>query len=198
MRQIDVTVPGSDTTPRPLAQYAASLWAQLLAVQPAIALRFLCYLGGLACFNAVPSLQGAGPFLGQRTAAVLMVVCLLTGLGCFYLACCTTTPPWLYRLWPHRHGLLISGVSATLCASGLSIGVLATLPLTILRPDHYANDAVAATECATHLVVQGHNPYPTFNLVACFARCDRDADRTCRTDPSSYLLATGQRRAADG
>jgi hypothetical protein len=172
MRQIDVTVPrsGTTTTPRPLAQYAASLWAQLLAVQPAIALRFLCYLGGLACFNAVPSLQGAGPFLGQRTAAVLMVVCLLTGLVCFYLACCTTTPHWLYRLWPHRHGLLISGVSATLCASGLSIGVLATLPLTILRPDHYANDAVAATECATHLVVQGHNPYPTFNLVACFAR----------------------------
>jgi GxGYxYP putative glycoside hydrolase C-terminal domain len=60
MRQIDVAVPRPVAAPRPLAQYAAGLWAQILDAQPAIALRFLCYLGGLAGFNVVPSLQGAG------------------------------------------------------------------------------------------------------------------------------------------
>jgi hypothetical protein len=52
----------------------------------------------------------------------------------------------------------------------VSVTVLAALPLAVMRPHHYANDAVAATECATHLFLQGHNPYTSFNLVDCFAR----------------------------
>lgn len=170
MSHLDVAVPRPLTASHPLVQYAANLWLQLLDATPAITLRFICYLAGLACFSVVPGLQGAGTAPGYGAGAVLMVVCLMAGLACFYLACCTTVPRWLYRLWPHRHGLLVAAVSATLCASVLSVSVLTALPLTITRPHHYANDAVAATECATHLFLQGHNPYTAFNLVDCFTR----------------------------
>ena len=167
MSQLDVAVPRQDAARHPLAQYAASLWARILDERPAIALRFMCYLAGLACFSVVSVLQGA---LAQRAGAVLMVACLITGLVCFYLACRATAPHWLYRLWRHRHGLLPATVGAALCAAAVSVGALAAMPLTVLQPHHYANDAVAATECATHLFLQGHNPYAAFNLGDCFAR----------------------------
>jgi hypothetical protein len=191
MSQLDVAVPRQDAARHPLAQYAVNLWAQILDERPAIVLRFMCYLAGLACWSltglacvtVTSVLQGA---LLQRYLAALMVACLTMGLACFYLAGRATPPRWLFRLWPHRHRLLHTTLATTLCATAVSIGALAALPLTVLQPHHYANDAVAATECATHLFLQGHNPYAAFNLGDCFARHDLNGLYTTPLQAGSF------------
>jgi hypothetical protein len=177
MSRLDVVGTRQDAARRPAPQYAAGPWPRILDESPTIALRFMCYLVGLAClsFTGLACVSVTAVSQGtllQRVVAVLMVACLTMVLACFYLAGRATPPRWLRRLWPHRHRLLHTTLATTLCAAAVSVGALAALPLTVLQPHHYANDAVAATECATHLFLQGRNPYVAFNLGDCFARHD--------------------------
>lgn len=191
MSQLDVVVTRQGAARRPAPRGAAGPWPRILEESPTIALRFMCYLIGLACLSLAglasvslgAVLQGA-PL--QRYVAALMVACLTMGLACFYLAGRATPPRWLRRLWPHRHRLLRTTLATTLCAAAVSIGALAALPLTVLQPHHYANDAVAATDCATHLFLQGRNPYAAFNLGDCFARHGLDGRYTTPLQAGSF------------
>src|SRR5579885_1276322 len=107
MSQLDVVVTRQGAARRPAPRGAAGPWPRILEESPTIALRFMCYLIGLACLSLAglasvslgAVLQGA-PL--RRYVAARMVACLPRGVACFYRARRATPQRWPRRVWPHR------------------------------------------------------------------------------------------------
>jgi len=197
VQQADIAAPQILAARPAPAHYLARLWTLLPDEGPTITLRLVCYLAALACFSVAPTLHTRGLVLGPRIGAALTVISLVAGLLCFYLASRATLPRWLEGVRPRGRTLLIATVSGALCASVVSAAVLATLPLTVMRPHHYANDAVTATDCATSLIMRGHNPYTEFDMGACLTHHDLTALQTTPLQAGAFARTPSYPAPAD-
>jgi hypothetical protein len=91
-----------------------------------------------------------------------------------FLACRATIPHLLRWLLPYSRGLAVCGLVGALWLSVYSLDDIAHFHRDLARPNRSWTDAIAMTDCATHLVLHGRNPYSAFSLVDCFSRLHLD------------------------
>jgi ALG3 protein len=137
---------------------------------PVTALRLTFYLGGLACFGVPPVCE----HLHLPRDSLVTSASLIAGLIFFFLACRATTPHLLRWLLPYSRGLAVCGLVGALWLSVYSLDDIAHFHRDLGRPNRSWTDAIAMTDCATHLVLRGRNPYSAFSLVDCFSRLHLD------------------------
>lgn len=141
---------------------------------------------------AANRLPGVTPILYIQCAALALA------LLCFYMAARARVPRPLLRF---PRSLTVGALALT--ALLVPLTVQGTLPYRLVAgtAEHYGNDAIAATDCAVHLLLEGRNPYASFRSAPCLKRALREraavkstplracAFRAVRLYPSARELA---------
>jgi hypothetical protein len=115
--------------------------------------------------NKLPSLN---------TVQQVQFVCLVVSLALFILVARATLPSWI-----KRHYRPLAYVALVLAALLTVLDVQGLLPFTVVTgSQHYGNDAITVTACATNSIVRGHNPYPSFDVAQCLYTHGEDGTKT--------------------
>lgn len=131
--------------------------------------RMTAYLAGLACLNAITAIQTLAILRGG-IAALTLCGLLSAALVCFYRACRESAAGGRER-WGERRGpVMLALCGLTAGAIVWNISASGRIARDLANPMRYWNDAAAETDCATTLLLTGHNPYASFDLITCLTR----------------------------
>jgi len=130
--------------------------------------RMTAYLAGLACLNAIAAIH-ASTILPGGVATFTLRGLLFVAFVCFYRAC--RGGAGRRESVGGRQGPVVL-VLCVLTAGAIvwNITAIGKMPRDLADSTRYWNDAAAETDCATELLLAGHNPYASFDLIACFTR----------------------------
>jgi len=99
---------------------------------------------------------------------------IVVAIFLFYLAVRSSVPAILRRCY---RPLAYVAVALATLLSVLSLQGILPFPLA-LGTQHYGNDAITVTSCATDDFVHWRNPYDSFNMPQCLSRHDQDGSKT--------------------
>jgi hypothetical protein len=116
---------------------------------------------------------------GNRVPTLNMVqqlqfVAIVVALAFFFLAARSTIPQIL-KQWHRPLARFAVGLAALLCVLNLQ-GIM-PFPVA-LGSQHYGNDAIVVTSCATDVFLQNQNPYPQFDVIQCLHKNNQPAFKT--------------------
>lgn len=108
-------------------------------------------------------LPGANRLPTLSAVQLVQFIAILAALFFFFLAARSTVPAILKR-WHRplaRFAVVLAGLLCVLNLQGI-------LPYPIaLGSQHYGNDAITVTSCATDAFLRNENPYSQFNVITC-------------------------------
>jgi hypothetical protein len=111
-------------------------------------------------------LPGVGRLPGLTPVAYIQCAALTLALGCFFLAARSTIPALLRRRY---RPLAAAALLLTPLLLLLNLQGLYPYFLVIGSANHYGNDAVSVTSCATSAFLHHQNPYTSFRVVPCLS-----------------------------
>lgn len=144
----------------------------------------LIWLFHLADLLFVP---GSAQLPGIGAVQAVQMVALVLSLVLFYLAVRSTVPALLLR---HYRPLAYGAVGLAGLLSLLSLQGILPYPLALGR-QHYGNDAVGVTICATDRWLKGENPYVSVNAIQCLNENDMPSFKTTPLQAGAFATIRG-------